>query len=867
MTSQAIELPTYHRRIKIPRVLSLAIRDLRGEANGFFVFVVCIALGVAAITAIGALTDTIGAGFSREGRMMLGGDLELTRIHQRATKAERREFQQIGPLSEVATMRAMARVGTPGTKKARNALIEIKAVDGNYPAVGALQFAGGATPERPPHTLLHSDGVIAVAPLLLERLQVKIGDQIRLGKQALTIGALIEDEPDKFSGRASFGPRVMMSLQTLSKTGMIQPGSLIRWRYRIAFDDNNQADNRSLAETNAKLTKRFLDTGFQIRDRRDPAPGVRRAISRVSQFLTLVGLTAMLVGGVGVANAVSSYVDRKRKVIATFKSLGATNRTVFAVYLIEILMLALLGIVIGLAIGFTAPFFVAWVYQNVLPIELVISVRPQTVATASAYGLLVALAFVLWPLGKAERVRPAVLFRDDISRSDALPHWPYVGATLTVGAALALFTILNSEQRLIALYFCLGLIVLFALFLGLGELVTWLARRTPRPKAPEVALALANLSGPGALTRSVVLSLGTGLSLLVAVALTDSSIVDELQTRLPRDAPSYYFLDIPKAEIAEFKRSLKNVAPSAVIADAPMLRGRIVKLAGRPVTEIKAPPESAWVLNGDRGITYSDTVPQGSKVVAGTWWEPDYEGEPLISFEADIAKDLGLEVGDSVSVNVLGRTITAKIANLRLVDWESLSINFVMVFSPNALKAAPFNMLATVAYPEAPTLAAEAKLAQTVATKFPAITSLRVQDAIDAFTGIFARVMTAVRMAGSVTLLAGAIVLAGALATAQRRRIYQAVVLKVLGATRWRIIRASAAEYISLAMVTAIIATLLGTVAAWLVTTQIMDVSFSFSWLAVAQAILVAVALVLVFGAVGTWRVLRARPLPYLRTE
>ncbi|MEE9587681.1 MAG: FtsX-like permease family protein [Hyphomicrobiaceae bacterium] len=863
MTSEAIEVSRAKRAWRLPRSLVLAFRDLRGETRGFAVFVVCIALGVAAIAGIGALTDAIGAGFAREGRVMLGGDLEITRIHKRASDGERQAFARIGTLSEVATMRAMARKGRPGSATSKSALVEIKAVDKRYPLVGALELSGEAAATA----VLRQKGSVAVAPLLMERLQIANGDVVQLGTLPVTVAALVENEPDKFSGRASFGPRILMSLETLAATGLVQPGSLIRWRYRMAIGDGQLLGDKGLAETNSALTKRFLEAGFQIRDRRDPAPGVRRAIDRVSHFLILVGLTAMLVGGVGVANAVASYIDRKRKVIATFKSLGATNRTIFTIYLIEVLVLALLGIVIGLALGYVLPHAVAWVYRSVLPIELVISFELRTALLAAAYGLLVALVFVLWPLGRAERVSPAVLFRDEVDESERAPRWPYVLTTIGIAAGLAAFTILSSGQRMTALYFCLGIVALFALFFLLGVAVSWVARRLPRPRQPEFALALANLSGPGSLTRSVVLSLGTGLSLLVTVALTDHSIVDELQTRMPANSPSYYFLDIPKGELETFKRTVKVATPNAIVSDAPMLRGRIVKLAGRSVTEIKASPETSWVLNGDRGLTYSEEVPKGSTVVAGTWWPKAYDGPPLVSFEADLAKGLGLKVGDTVTVNVLGRNVTAKVSNLRKVDWESLSINFVMIFSPNTLRAAPFNLLATVAYSERPTVAQEGRLVQNVASAFPGITSLRVQDAIDAFTGIFARVMTAVRVAGSVTLLAGAVVLAGALATAQRRRIYQAVVLKVLGATRWRIIRANAAEYLSLAVVTALFATLLGTVAAWLVTTQVIDVTFVFSWWAVLQAVALAAGLVLVFGGFGTWRVLKARPVPYLRSE
>jgi putative ABC transport system permease protein len=427
--------------------------------------------------------------------------------------------------------------------------------------------------------------------------------------------------------------------------------------------------------------------------------------------------------------------------------------------------------------------------------------------------------------------------------------------------------LLTAESKRIALYFAGGLIVVFAVFLALGTAVTWVARRAPRPRLPELALAFGNIGAPDGLARSVVLSLGAGLSLLVAVALADASLVAELEERLPTRSPDYFLLDVGKADYAGIAVAIERETPGAVLEEAPMLRGRIVALNDVPAEEVKVPAEAQWVLNGDRGLSYSDTVPQGSKVVAGTWWGGDYAGEPLVSFEADMAGKLGLKLGDTVTVNALGRNITARIANLREVKWESLAINFFMVFSPNTLKSAPHNLLVTVALPEGTPLPKEVAAMRELGRAYPAVTAIRVKDVLDAFNAMFAKVMLAVRIAGSVTLLAGALVLAGALATAQRRRILEAVILKTLGATRRRILTSHFLEYLLLAAATALFAAALGSAAAWLVVTQVMNIAFSFSAGAVALALALSMGLVLVFGGVGTWAVLRAPAVPVLRSE
>ncbi len=531
------------------------------------------------------------------------------------------------------------------------------------------------------------------------------------------------------------------------------------------------------------------------------------------------------------------------------------------------MMIAGIGIGLGIGLGSLIPVALTAMVGDLLPIKADLTIGARSLFTAVGYGLLVSLLFTLWPLGRAEQVRAGVLFRDEVAPERVWPRWPIVALTVAAALTLAAFAVLTSEAPKLALYYCLGVVGVFAVFLGLGSAVVWGARRVARPRQPELALAIGNLGAPGGLTRSVVLSLGAGLSLLVTVALVDPSIVAELTERLPEESPNYFVLDVKRSEIEALHALVAREAPAGKVREAPMLRGRLVKLGDRLAETVKAPPEAQWVLNGDRGLTYSHGVPEGSTIVAGEWWPGDYAGEPLVSFEAEIAKGLGLKIGDTVTVNVLGRNVTARIANLREVRWESLALNFVMVFSPNTLAGAPHNLLATITLPKSTPLAVEARLAQQIGRAFPAATAIRVKDALDAFNVIFGRVMMAVRAAGSVTLLAGAFVLAGALATAQRRRIQQAVILKVLGATSRRILLSHLAEYGALALLTSFISLLIGSLAAWITVSRVMEVTFVFSIGAALQAMLVAVVLVAVFGGFGTWRVLKARPVPYLRSE
>jgi putative ABC transport system permease protein len=859
MTVAVSDLKAQVVRRRLPLLLSLVLREQRNGLKGFYVFIACVALGVAVITGVGALADALGASFERQGETLIGGDVALARPHRPAEGQERSWLWQQGRVSESATMRAMAR-RADGTDQA---LVELKGVDNAYPLVGAVSLVEGQSLGA----AVREDGGAAVDPILLDRLGLKVGESLAIGHLKVPIRARIAAEPDRISERLSVGPRVLVSLETLRRSGLVDPGSLVSWRYALKLAPEEAPLGDRLAAFRTAVKQALPEAGFTVRDRRDPSPQVSRTLERLRQFLTLVGLAALLVGGVGVANAVATYLDRRRKVIAAFKSLGASSRIIFGVHLLHVILIAGIGIVAGSVLGMLIPVALTSALGDALPIKADMALSARSLLTAAAYGLLVSLLFSLWPLGRAEEVPAAVLFRDEVAPEPVLPRWGIIAMTAAIGALLAAFAIVSSEARLLAFYSCLGVILVFAVFTGLGALISRVARRIRRPRWPELALAMANLGAPGGLTRSVVISLGAGLSLLVTVALVDRSVVAELTEHLPESSPNYFILDLKRDESAAFQKLVHDEVADARIEQAPMLRGRIMQVAGRPAEQVKAAPEAQWVLNGDRGLSYAETIPAGSKLVAGQWWPADYAAEPLVSLEAEIAKGLGLKLGDTVTVNVLGRNVTARVANLREVKWESLSLNFVLVFSPNTLKGAPHNFLATLTLPKEVSLATEAKLAQTIGRAFPASTAIRVKDAIEAFGVIFARVMVAVRSAGSVTLIAGALVLAGALATAQRRRIQQAAILKALGATRRRILLSHLFEYVILAVLTSFISFLMGTIAAWLAVTQAMELEFTFSLWAALQSMGLATVLVAVFGGFGTWRVLNAPTIPYLRAD
>ncbi|MFL6807092.1 MAG: ABC transporter permease [Xanthobacteraceae bacterium] len=839
-------------------VLRLALRELRAGIAGFRVFLACIALGVMAIAGVSSLAQSLTDGLARDGSVILGADVSFSLIHREASPEERSFLARNGRLSVAATMRAMARAAD-----ARASLVEIKAVDDAYPLYGQVLLEPAANLAA---ALARHDGIYgAVADeALFARLDLAPGARLKIGDAEVEIRAPLKNEPDKLAGGIGFGPRLLMSEAALRATGLLQPGSLVRWHYRLRLGGSDGSGRAAGAVVQAAQTA-FPGAGWDIRTRSNASPQLERNIERFAQFLTIVGLTALMVGGIGVANAVKGHLDRKRDVIATMKSLGATGGTVFAIYLTQVLVLAFTGSLIGLSIGAGVPFLIAWGFGSIIPVPIAPALQPDELALALLYGLVTALAFALWPLGRVHDVPPAALFRDEVAPGRRLPRKRYMAATAAAIALLAALAVLLAYDRRIAMIFVGSAVAVFVGLRVVAAVVMLAARRVPRPRSTTLRLAVANIHRPGALTPTVVLSLGLGLAVLVTVTLIEGNLRHQLSAALPQRAPSFFFVDIQAGDGDRFDAFVRERAPTAMLDRVPMLRGRIVAANGVKAEDLKPNVNAAWVLQSDRGITYSGVVPQGSRVIEGQWWPPDDQGPPLVSMEKRIADGLGLGLGDEIIVNVLGRNIAARIANLRVLDWQSLGINFVLVYSPGTFRGAPHTDLATLTYPHGSTAAEETTLLKAVAEAFPAVTTVRVKDALEALSSIVSKLVLAIRGASLITIMAAILVLGGALAAGHRHRVYDAVVLKTVGATRGRLVAAYAVEYVLLGLATGLFGVAAGSIAAAMIVSRVMN--FPFVWLPgpALLAALAALGLTLVFGLVGTFTALGQKPAAVLR--
>ena len=832
--------------------LRLARRELRGGLGGFRIFLACLTLGVAAIATVQSVSSGVMEGLRDDGQAILGGDIAIRRIYRPAEGAELAHLQSTAEFSASSEMRVMARsTGDDAT------LVELKAVDGAYPLYGELRLAGGGSLAE---ALERRGGIwgAAIEETLLTRLAVEIGDTIRVGEATLEVRAVIEHEPDRVAGGFSLGPRVMVTPEALAVTELVTEGSQIYYHMKLRLP--SRADVVPYVED---LRERFPDAGWRVRDYTDAAPSLERMVRRLTQFLTLVGLTALLVGGVGVGNAVKSYLDGRIATIATLKCLGGSGRLVFQTYLTQIAILSAVGIAMGLAIGAVAPMVVNQIVSDLLSVTARAGLYPMALATAAAFGVLTALTFSLWPLARARDISAADLFRDVVAPNRRWPRPAFVLATAASGLALAGLAIATAEERLFAIWFVIGAGATILLFRLASGLVIAGARRLGRPRQPGLRLALANLCRPGAPTSSVVLSLGLGLTVLVTIALIEGNMSRQITESLPDEAPAFFFVDIQRDQMAPFTDMVDAMEGTGNLDQVPSLRGRIVKINGEPARDKLVNREHAWILRGDRGLTFAAEARPEHNVVEGEWWPADYAGPPLVSIYRDVASAFGIGIGDRISVNVLGRDIEAEVANIREIDWGTMEINFVLVFSPAPMNAAPHTFLATIQASDA----VEGQVQRAVTRQFPNVTTVRIKDALEMVNDILRKIGTAVRATAGITLVAGTLVLAGAIAAGHRRRVYDSVVLKVLGATRATVLRAFLIEYGLLGLITAGIAAIIGSIAAWAVLKWVMETDWIFIPSAVALTTILCTAVTIAFGFFGTWQALSQKAAPLLRNE
>ncbi len=822
---------------------SLAWRDLRRGGQGLLLLALCLFLGTAALAGIGSLSASILGALDLHGREMLGGDVELTVSQRRATVEESAAFAAAGRLSETLSMRTMTDAGRGPV------LADLRAVDDAWPMVGRFRLAPGALAPRP-----HGDQV-AIAPVLADRLGVRVGDRLRIGRGMFRIIGLIAEEPDRLGAGFTLGPPVLLDMAGLDRTQAVQPGSLYQSHYRILLPP--RTDAKAIA---VRLTGRFPGAGWSSRTSAQAAGGLRRSLDQLGQFLLLVGLAALTVAGVGVGSGVTAYLAAKTRVIATLKVLGARSPLIGAIFLIQIAATATAGIALGLFLGALVPLIVARTAGAALPVPPRLALYPVPLLTAASLAGIAALLFALPALARARHVPAATLLRGAVG-GRGRPSSRVIATVALLVAGLVGIAVGTASDRPLALGFVGAIGVLVLLLWSLGLLLRWCLARLPRPRTMTLRLALANLHRPGAQTDRLVLALGLGFSLFVAMATIDTSMSAALTETAPAKAPRFFALDLQPEDAGRFRAAVRTAAPDARIEAVPSLRGSISALKGVPVTRLKN-LSGSWILRGDRTLTWSASVPPRNQVVAGRWWPRDYHGPPLVSIEDRAAEALGLHVGDSITVSVLGVDVPARIAALRKIDWSGLGLNFAIVFSPGYIEEAPHVLLASVYAPPG----RDGAIARAVAAALPSVSLIRVGDVIGQIGVLLGQIGVAVRAAAGVTVVAGLAVLIGAVAATTRARRYDSVMLKLLGGTVRQVLAVQALEYALLSLSLSAVALAVGAGAGWVVVTRVLQLTWAPDWMVVAVTLAASCMVTLGIGLTGSIPVLRARPAQSLRS-
>jgi putative ABC transport system permease protein len=826
----------------VKQVLSLALRDLRGGLKGLGLLWICLAVAIAGLASVTSLASSVDSAIASNGRELLGGDLMLSVAQREATADEKTEIERLGRASKSVTTRSMLIAPNGHTQ-----LVELTGVDRNWRLAGGVDW--GPDGRRP------AGAEVAVGREVAERLGLRLGQHVRLGRAAYRIVSII----DKAPGGSGFAlaPPAIVDEAGLAGSGLIRPGSISTTSFRLLLPAKTDPD-----EAGKEFQRRFQDGGWRATTRDEAGAGTRRFIDRLGQMLLLVALSALAIGGLGMSSAAAAFAASRRPTIAILKLVGASKRTVTALLLTEIGLIAAAAIAAGLALGAMAPALVGKLTSSLLPVAPDTSPQWAALGKAALFGVLISFAASWRMVASAGDTKPARLLRGDVGNGEPARWKSFVLPVLALAIAAAV-TIVGASDPLFAAEGLGAIALLSGLFALVGVAVRRLARSAKHLGGPVTRLGIAALDRPGAATGRLAVSLGLGLTLLVTLAGTASSILAEIDTTVPKKAPALFLVDIPRTEEQRFRLLAANELPTAELRLVPSLRGPVTAVNGVRVTEMRAIPEGAWILRGDRGLTFAQDLPPANRIVAGQWWPKDYHGPPLISIDRDAATALKLKVGDTLTVAVLGRPIEARIASLREIDWRSMGFNFAIIFAPGALEAAPYTLMATVAPPSGQSpVTFERKLA----VELPMVSAIRVSDIVVQVKSLLESIDGAVRIATGFAILMGMIVLAGSVVATRRQRARDIILLRLVGATRSEVTRSQLIEFALLSSIVAVMAFVAGAFAARLVVVGLFEFPFSPDWPGLALIPLGAILLAVVAAFLAAIPALNARPAEGLRS-
>ncbi len=898
----------------------MAWRETRAAWRHFIYFLTCIALGVGAVVGIGLFAANVERAVTREARGLLGGDLEV-RVSHRLSDSGQAVLQSladrgivISHASELVAMTAAIDDRQAGSNRVTQ-LVELKAVESNYPLYGTVHVE----PSQPltdllmPSTnlcrlpsnshALHPSPITLHAPCygavvqksLLIRMGLSVGNRLKIGQATFLITGIIRKEPDRMANMFSLGPRVLISQQGLTATGLIKPESRVRERHLLKVPSSVE-----LQPLLYEVRGRLAAESARVSSYREAQPQLKQFLDQLARYLGLIGLTALFVGGIGVSMSVQAFLREKLSSIAILKTFGAESHTIVFTYLGQGIGLGLIGSLAGVAVGVGLQWVLPTALAGLLDSNLLEQVEfSSSLSRASVLpilkgigvGLFTTLLFTLWPLLSIRHVRPAQIFRRDIAtggedtvgplrgRWGTLRRWRSLEdrtrlmTATVIATGLVSLSIWQAGSWRIGLLFLGALAVAVLLLLIVAHALIKVIRLVSLPRAVSVRHAISNLQRPGSQTTGVIVAIGIGVMVIVAVGVLERSLIRQIGENRPTDAPTFFFIDIQPDQASGFSRLIHQQTGDLSPELTPLVRSRLHAINGQPVKveedsdkdhEKKDEKRKTWYFTREYVLTFGKQLPQNNIVTKGAWWKPGQTfSKPLVSVEEEAAKNLGLDIGSTVELEIQGATVTAEVSSIRKVDWGNFSTNFYMILSPGSLDGAPFTYVATVRVaPEQ-----EVPLQQVVVAMFPNVTAINIGDVLDSFARILDRLSLAIRAVALFCVLAGGLVMAAALAATRYRRLYESVILKALGATRGLIARSFAAEFALMGAVAGLIGIVLASTLSWAVLHYIFDLPWSLQPKVLATGLALTIILTLIVGFLSTFRILGQRPLAVLRHE
>ncbi|NIQ00755.1 MAG: FtsX-like permease family protein [Nitrospinaceae bacterium] len=850
------------RELTFPQLIKLALAESRGAGKRFLFFVICLAIGVGAVMTIKSVSNIMDRAIHRESKGLLAADLEIKsswpqsehdRTYQKGHLPPGTEFQFLRALN------AMARFPSPDNGRNGTLMVELKSIPAQpplYPFYGTLKL----NPAQPLPELL-ADGGVLVEPGFLVKAKLKRGDTFQLGSTQVRITGVIEGEPDRISLAFSLGPRIMVSHQTLESAKLIAPGSRVTYKTLVRLPEG-----ASLNKAASQLKQGLRDKGIAIRTYRDMQSNLTRSVDRMSQYLGALGVIALLMGGIGIAMIIRTFMAQKLDTIAILNCLGATSRTVFQVYLLQAVLMGLIGSGLGIATGYGLQYLLPSKLAGLLNIRIEPGLYWEPALQSLGLGLLTTLLFTVWPLVRAVHTRPLRLFRhiaeeEELSRGSRGERW-VMGLLFSLGLAGVLVWQAESVQR--GLVFLISLAVATGLLAGISVIALKAIRRIPPSKRMTRRYGLANLYRPNNQAVSIITALGIGIMLVLSIRLVQMDMITMLRENTDIKPPNFFIIDIQRPQTENFQSSIRQIDPEATVELTPLVRARFYSIDGRQAEnwQYVNKRDEEWFINKEFRITYMEKFPErDNTLIRGQWWTAEEAATPQVSLEEDAARRLGATLGSKLTLQIQGIPLTVPVTSIRKVDWRNIRTNFYMIFSPGALAQAPVTFVGSVTVDPSKELAVE----EAVVRALPNVSVFSTRNIVTTIESVVNKLLRLVDFMSGFAIVSGLFILSGAIASTKFRRLKESAILKTLGAPRRVVAAILGYEYAMLGIIAAAIGVLLSSGLSWAVMAYIVKSDWHLRLTPMGWALLTAVGLTTLTGIVSSLDVLKNKPNQTLR--